>query len=106
MPEVSKAVLVTGCSSGIGRATAEHLARRGWTVYASARRLESIKDLADSGCRLLTLDVADEASRRAAIAEVEESESAVGALVNNAGFSLGGPVEEVPVDDWRRQFET
>jgi NAD(P)-dependent dehydrogenase (short-subunit alcohol dehydrogenase family) len=107
VPEaVSKAVLVTGCSTGIGRATAEHLARRGWTVYASARRPESIKDLADSGCRLLTLDVADEASRRAAIAAVEESESAVGALVNNAGFSLGGPVEEVPLDEWRRQFET
>jgi NADP-dependent 3-hydroxy acid dehydrogenase YdfG len=54
---VSKAVLVTGCSSGIGRATAERLARRGWTVYASARQRESIKDLADAGCKLLTLDV-------------------------------------------------
>src|SRR2546429_2140486 len=103
---VSKAVLVTGCSSGIGRAPAERLAGRGWTVYASARRLESIKDLADAGCKLLALDVADEASRRAAIAQVEGAEGAVGALVNNAGFSLGGPVEEVPVDEWRRQFET
>jgi NAD(P)-dependent dehydrogenase (short-subunit alcohol dehydrogenase family) len=103
---VSKAVLVTGCSSGIGRATAERLARRGWTVYASARQRESIKDLADAGCKLLTLDVADEASRRAAIAEVEGAEGAVGALVNNAGFGLEGPVEEVPLDEWRRQFET
>ena len=66
---VSKAVLVTGCSSGIGRATAERLARRGWTVYASARQRGSIEDLADAGCKLLTLDVADEASRRAAIAD-------------------------------------
>ncbi len=89
---MSKAVLVTGCSTGIGRATAERLARRGWTVYASARRPESIKDLADAGCKLLTLDVADEQSRRAAIAEVEAAEGTVGALVNNAGFSLGGPV--------------
>jgi NAD(P)-dependent dehydrogenase (short-subunit alcohol dehydrogenase family) len=103
---VSKAVLVTGCSTGIGRATAERLARRGWTVYASARRPESITDLADAGCKLITLDVADEASRRAAIAEVEGAEGAVGALVNNAGFSLGGPVEEVALDEWRRQFET
>jgi NAD(P)-dependent dehydrogenase (short-subunit alcohol dehydrogenase family) len=103
---VSKAVLVTGCSTGIGRATAERLARRGWTVYASARRPESIKDLVDDGCKLLALDVADEESRRAAIAEVEGAEGAVGALVNNAGFSLGGPVEEVPLDEWRRQFET
>ena len=75
-------------------------------MYASARRPESIKDLADAGCKLLALDVADEASRRAAIAEVEGAEGAVGALVNNAGFSLGGPVEEVPLDEWRRQFET
>jgi NAD(P)-dependent dehydrogenase (short-subunit alcohol dehydrogenase family) len=103
---VSKAVLVTGCSSGIGRATAERLAGRGWTVYASARRPESIKDLADTGCKLLALDVADEESRRAAIAEVEGAEGAVGALVNNAGFGLEGPVEEVPLDEWRRQFET
>jgi NAD(P)-dependent dehydrogenase (short-subunit alcohol dehydrogenase family) len=103
---VSKAVLVTGCSTGIGRATAERLAGRGWTVYASARRRESIKDLADAGCKLLTLDVADDDSRRAAIAEIEAGEGAVGALVNNAGFSLGGPVEEVPLEDWRRQFET
>jgi NAD(P)-dependent dehydrogenase (short-subunit alcohol dehydrogenase family) len=103
---VSKAVLVTGCSTGIGRATAERLAGRGWTVYASARKPEAIEDLAGAGCKLLTLDVADEGSRRAAIAEVETAEGAVGALVNNAGFSLGGPVEEVPVDEWRRQFET
>jgi NAD(P)-dependent dehydrogenase (short-subunit alcohol dehydrogenase family) len=75
-------------------------------VYASARRPESIKDLADTGCKLLALDVADEESRRAAIAEVEGAEGAVGALVNNAGFGLEGPVEEVPLDEWRRQFET
>jgi NADP-dependent 3-hydroxy acid dehydrogenase YdfG len=56
-------VLVTGCSSGIGRATAERLAGRGWTVYASARRPESIKDLADTDCKLLALDVTDQESR-------------------------------------------
>ena len=56
---VSKSVLVTGCSSGIGRATAEHLAGRGWTVYASARRPESIADLERSGCKVLALDVTD-----------------------------------------------
>ena len=75
-------------------------------MYASARRPESIKDLADTGCKLLALDVADEESRRAAIAQVEGAEGAVGALVNNAGFGLEGPVEEVPLDEWRRQFET
>ncbi len=99
-------MLITGCSSGIGRATAERLARRGYTVYATARRLESIADLEAKGCRLLALDVTDEDSMRGAAAAVEESEGAVGALVNNAGYSQSGAVESVPMEDVRRQFET
>jgi NADP-dependent 3-hydroxy acid dehydrogenase YdfG len=55
--DVSKAVLITGCSSGIGHATAERLVRSGLTVYATARRTEAIADLGDAGCRLLELDV-------------------------------------------------
>jgi NAD(P)-dependent dehydrogenase (short-subunit alcohol dehydrogenase family) len=106
MATVSKAVLITGCSSGIGRATAEHLADRGHTVYATARKLDSIRDLGERGCRLLSLDVTDDESMRAAVQAVEEAEGAVGSLVNNAGYSQGGPVEEVPLDDVRRQFET
>lgn len=104
--DVSKAVLISGCSTGIGRATAQRLASGGWTVYATARRLESIKDLGDFGCKILALDVTDEESMRAAVATVVEEQGAVGALVNNAGFGLEGPVEEVPLDEWRRQFET
>jgi len=102
----SRAVLVTGCSTGIGRATAEHLAARGWPVYATARRLESIADLEEKGCRPLALDVTDEASMRAAVERVEAEQGAVGVLVNNAGYSQSGTVEEVPLDDVRRQFET
>src|SRR3954471_18341009 len=105
-PTQSKAVLVTGCSSGIGRATAEHLAQHGWTVYASARRREAIADLEAVGCRLLALDVTDEASMAAAVAAVEAQEGAVGVLVNNAGYSQSGAVETVPLDEVRRQFET
>ena len=103
---ISRAVLVTGCSSGIGRATAERLARSGWTVYASARRLESIAPLEEAGCRLLQLDVTDEGSMRAAIEEVERAERAVGVLVNNAGYSQSGAVETISLDEARRQFET
>jgi NAD(P)-dependent dehydrogenase (short-subunit alcohol dehydrogenase family) len=104
--DVSKAVLITGCSTGIGRATAERLAAAGLPVYASARRLESIEDLEGCGCKTLALDVTDEDSMRAAVRRVEETEGAAGALVNNAGYSQSGAIESVRLDDVRRQFET
>jgi NAD(P)-dependent dehydrogenase (short-subunit alcohol dehydrogenase family) len=106
MAVTSKAVLITGCSTGIGRATAEHLARSGRTVYATARRPESIEDLKKAGCKTLALDVNDEASMSAAVTAVEEAEGAVGALVNNAGYSQSGALETIGLDDVRRQFET
>jgi NAD(P)-dependent dehydrogenase (short-subunit alcohol dehydrogenase family) len=102
----SRAVLITGCSSGIGWATAERLARRGWAVYATARNVEEISPLVESGCRLLPLDVTDEDSMRDAVEEVERIERAVGVLINNAGYSQSGAVEEVPMHKVRRQFET
>ncbi len=103
---VSRVVLITGCSTGIGRATAERLAARGWRVYATARDVEKIKFLADRGCMVLPLDVTDEASMRTAVGEVERREGAVGVLVNNAGYSQSGAVESVPMGKVRRQFET
>jgi NAD(P)-dependent dehydrogenase (short-subunit alcohol dehydrogenase family) len=106
MAEPSKAVLITGCSTGIGRATAERLAKKGMTVYATARKAESIEALERAGCRTLALDVTDEQSMRAAVAAVEEAEGAVGALVNNAGYSQNGAVESLELDEVRRQFET
>jgi NAD(P)-dependent dehydrogenase (short-subunit alcohol dehydrogenase family) len=102
----SRAVLITGCSSGIGHATAEHLAREDYTVYATARRPESIEDLRAAGCQTLALDVTDEASMQAAVDEVVKREGAVGALINNAGYSQSGAVETVPTEQVRRQFET
>ena len=102
----SKAVLITGCSSGIGRATAQRLAHEGWKVYATARRPESIADLRDHGCETLALDVLDEASMQRAVDAVAEAEGGVGVLVNNAGYSQSGAVETVSIDAVRRQFET
>jgi NAD(P)-dependent dehydrogenase (short-subunit alcohol dehydrogenase family) len=102
----SKAVLVTGCSSGIGRATAQRLAEDGWTVYATARRPETLADLEQHGCKTLSLDVTDEASMSAAVQAVSDAEGAVGVLVNNAGYSQSGAVESVPLDQVRRQFDT
>ncbi len=103
---ISKAVLITGCSTGIGRATAERLASHGWNVYATARNAGSIADLAARGCKTLALDVCDEASMRAAVLAVQLAEGAVGVLINNAGYGLEGAFEEVPMTDIRRQFET
>jgi NADP-dependent 3-hydroxy acid dehydrogenase YdfG len=99
-------VLITGCSSGIGYATAERLLEDGHTVYATARRPDSIAALAAKGATTLALDVTDEASMSAAVAHVTDAEGAVGVLINNAGYSQSGAVESVPVDDVRRQFET
>lgn len=106
MGRVSKAVLVTGCSGGIGRATAAGLIGAGYTVYATARRPETLTDLAELGCRTMALDVTDEESIRSAVVVVEAEEGAVGVLVNNAGYSQSGPVETVPMAAVRRQFET
>jgi NAD(P)-dependent dehydrogenase (short-subunit alcohol dehydrogenase family) len=103
---VSKAVLITGCSSGIGRATAGHLVDVGWRVYATARNVEDIAPLEERGCVLLPLDVTDEDSMTSAVDEVESREGVVGVLVNNAGYSQSGAVEAVPMDKVRRQFET
>ena len=107
MPQsISKAVLITGCSTGIGRATAERLAARGWNVYATARKPESIADLTSRGCKTLALDVCDESSMRSAVDAVERAEGSVGVLINNAGYGLEGTFEETPIDAIRRQFET
>jgi NAD(P)-dependent dehydrogenase (short-subunit alcohol dehydrogenase family) len=97
-------ILITGCSTGIGRATAAHLAGRGHTVYATARKVESLAGL--DGCRTLALDVTDEGSMRAAVDAVVAEHGAVGALVNNAGYSQSGAIETVQMDAVRRQFET
>ena len=99
-------MLITGCSTGIGRATALRLARAGHVVYATARRPESLADLEAAGCRALALDVTDEASMAAAVATVVDERGGVEVLVNNAGYSQSGAVETIPMDALRRQFET
>jgi len=106
MAEISRAVLVTGCSSGIGRATALALVRAGLPVWASARRPDTLAELVDAGCRTLELDVTDERSRQDAVRRIERSHGAVGALVNNAGYAQAGPVEQVPLSGYREQFDT
>jgi NAD(P)-dependent dehydrogenase (short-subunit alcohol dehydrogenase family) len=103
--EEPRPVLITGCSTGIGRATAERLAGEGWNVHATARRPESIEDLAERGCKTHALDVTDERSMESAVRAVEE-DGPIGALVNNAGYSQSGAIETIPMESVRRQFET
>jgi NADP-dependent 3-hydroxy acid dehydrogenase YdfG len=106
MPNVSKAVLITGCSSGIGEATALHLVKKGWRVYATARKAESLGKLAAAGCKTLSLDVTNEKSMADAVAAVTAAEGAVGVLINNAGFSQSGALETLTAKQLRDQFET
>ncbi|GAB4008277.1 SDR family NAD(P)-dependent oxidoreductase [Nocardioides ultimimeridianus] len=101
-----KTVLITGCSSGIGAATASLLAESGWEVWASARRPETLADLEAAGCRTVALDVTDEDSMTAAVQTVLDGSGRIDALVNNAGYSQSGALESVDVADVRRQFET
>ena len=102
----TRPVLITGCSTGIGRATAEQLAKDGWNVYATARKPADIEDLKQAGAKTMALDVTDESSMTNAVKRIEESDGPIGALVNNAGYSQSGAVETIPMESVRRQFET
>ncbi len=99
-------VLISGCSSGIGAATAEALAHAGHTVYATARKKETLADLEAVGCHPLALDVTSEDSMVAAVRAVEAEHGRVGTLVNNAGYAEYGPIEEADLDRVRAMFET
>jgi short-subunit dehydrogenase len=103
---VSRAVLITGCSTGIGRAAALRLHRSGLPVYATARQPETLHPLSAEGITTLALDVTDEESMTIAIKRVTDDHGAVGALVNNAGSGVYGSVEDVPLDRTRASFET
>jgi NAD(P)-dependent dehydrogenase (short-subunit alcohol dehydrogenase family) len=105
MNTTERVVLITGASSGIGKATAEILARRGWRVYAAARRLEAMHDLAGIGVVPLALDVTDEHQCLAVVEEILRNEGHIDALVNNAGYGSYGALEEVPDEEARRQFD-
>jgi NAD(P)-dependent dehydrogenase (short-subunit alcohol dehydrogenase family) len=98
-------VLITGASSGIGRAAAELLLKSGYTVYAGARRVEKMKGLQDLGAKVLALDVTVEESLRRAVETILREAGGIDVLVNNAGYGAHGAVEDVPLAEARRQFE-
>ncbi len=101
-----RSVLITGCSTGIGRATARMLRARGWRVLATARKQADVDALAAEGFEALLLDVADPASVIEGVhAALERTGGTLGALVNNAGFGQPGALEDVPRSALRTQFE-
>jgi NAD(P)-dependent dehydrogenase (short-subunit alcohol dehydrogenase family) len=99
-------VLVTGCSTGIGRALARELQTAGHRPFATARRPETIADLAAAGIETLRLDVCDASSIAAAVDAVVASAGRLDVLVNNAGVNWFGPIAEMPIERIRSIFET
>jgi NAD(P)-dependent dehydrogenase (short-subunit alcohol dehydrogenase family) len=101
----NKTALVTGASSGIGEATALQLAELGYTVYAAARRVERMSDLADRGIRTRSVDVTDDPSMVALVEMIIADTGRIDVLVNNAGYGSYGALEDIPIEEARRQFE-
>ncbi len=102
---MTKVILITGASSGIGFDAAEAFARQGHRVYAAARRVERMEPLKALGVVPLRMDVTDEASMAEGVRTVLEAEGRIDALVNNAGYGYFGAIENVPMEDARRQLE-
>jgi NAD(P)-dependent dehydrogenase (short-subunit alcohol dehydrogenase family) len=104
--------LITGSSSGIGLATSLYLARRGYTVWATMRNLEKASELRKIieserlPIELAQLDVCDDSSVKETIMQILQKSGRIDVLVNNAGYGLRGAIEEVSLDEWKRQFET
>jgi NAD(P)-dependent dehydrogenase (short-subunit alcohol dehydrogenase family) len=97
--------LVTGASSGIGEAAARRLTDDGFVVYGAARRLDRLQKLADHGVRPLAMDVTDDESMVAGVNRIIEEQGRLDVLVNVAGYGSYGALEDVPMDEARRQFE-
>jgi NAD(P)-dependent dehydrogenase (short-subunit alcohol dehydrogenase family) len=102
---ITRVALVTGASSGIGAATVRGLLGAGYRVYAGARRVDRMRDLESAGALVLSLDVTDEASLAAAVGAIRARDGRLDVLVNNAGYGSYGALEDVPLDEARRQFE-
>ncbi|WP_311173179.1 SDR family oxidoreductase [Halobellus ordinarius] len=100
-----KTVLITGCSSGIGRATALAFLEEDWCVYATARNPADIETLGERGCRIATLDVTDGDDVERVVDRIVDEEGHISCLVNNAGFGQMGPLEDVPTAKVHRQFD-
>jgi NAD(P)-dependent dehydrogenase (short-subunit alcohol dehydrogenase family) len=100
-----RVVIVTGASAGIGAATARRLHDLGCTVYAVARRLDRMAPLAALGIHTASVDITDDSALVALVDRVIAESGRIDVLVNNAGYGSFGALEDVPMDEARRQFE-
>jgi NAD(P)-dependent dehydrogenase (short-subunit alcohol dehydrogenase family) len=101
----SKTVLITGASSGIGHATALKLYEEGFTVFAAARRIELMTDLQEKGIHCIHMDITDDNSMKSGVDEIINNYGRLDILVNNAGYGSYGALEDVPLEEARKQFE-
>ena len=102
---MKKVILLTGASSGIGYQTAESLAKEGHIVYGAARRTEKMETLKQFEVKPIYLDVTDEESIKSAIDTIIGDEGRIDVLINNAGYGSYGAIEDVEINEARRQFE-
>ena len=102
---MKKVILVTGASSGIGKSTALQLIKAGHTVYGAARRIENMNDLVQAGGHSIAMDITKEEDIKACVEKINTEQGRIDVLVNNAGYAVYGPIENVEIDEARRQFE-
>lgn len=100
-----RSVLITGCSSGIGRATARAFLDEEWQVFATARNVDDIESLEEAGCETLAMDVTEPEGVARAVEETVDLAGAIDCVVNNAGYAQMGPLEDVATVDLHRQFD-
>jgi short-subunit dehydrogenase len=102
---MTKTVLVTGASAGIGKATAIYLAQNGYSVYGAARRTDKMHDLKNYGIKPIALDVTKDDSMVGCVEQILKEAGSIDILVNSAGFGSAGAIEDLPMEDARYQLE-
>ncbi len=104
MENQKKVVLITGASAGIGQACANHLHNKGFIVYGTSRRAEVVST--STSYKMVGMDVCDESSVKDAVDTILKAEGRLDIVVNNAGISIGGAVEDISIAEFKKQFET
>lgn len=102
---MSRNVLITGASSGIGKAIAFKLLNEGWNVFAVARRISRLSDLKEKGAVIIAVDLTSEESVINGVAQIQKEAGTIDILINNAGYGEYGSIEEVSTDEAKKQFE-